>query len=244
MSIISFEDAWACLRLLPQGNLGVAVITACSSSKMAPKHVNALSWSDIRGAPEHLARRTEELKRYMRAAEDLYSGQHHLRLMRGVRAFRRSGRGALTLKIVSAGFGVVDGATELPPYDESFSMRSSAWINNRAEDLEIPQAANAFLTRRETLKLFCLGDDYYEACAFDWKLHHHSNEHSVVFCSRKYAATVPDMANLHVVLCSQGQASKYKLAMVALKGELGGVLLERLAAEALPKEERKVIDGP
>ena len=79
------------------------------------------------------------------AAEDLYTGQQHLRLMRGVRAYRRAGSpwGPLDLRILSACHGLVDARTELTGYDESFTGLSREAIKVRADALGIPSAIAA-----------------------------------------------------------------------------------------------------
>lgn len=230
MSIVSFEELWSRLQELGQPRLDVAVLSSCTGTKMVPKGVAPMLWSDMQAAPERVVERLKELEPHTRMAEDLYAGQNHLRLTRGVRAFRRAKRGHLTWRIVSAGYGVVDSKARLPPYEATFARKSDAWILQRAADLGIPEAASRFLARCEPLKIFVLGDDHYLACQLDWALHHRPSEHCVVFCGRHYAQTVPDLPNLHVVVCSLEQARQYSLALVALKGELCGVLLERLAA--------------
>ncbi len=58
------------------------------------------------------------------AAEALYRGQHHLRLMRGVGQAREAGID-VQLWIVSAGYGVVAGHKRLRPYERTFQGMSA-----------------------------------------------------------------------------------------------------------------------
>jgi hypothetical protein len=65
----------------------VLMVTSCTGEKRVqhPKH---LTRSDFELGAAHLTKREQELAPQLTPAEDLYTGQQHVRLMRGVRAFR------------------------------------------------------------------------------------------------------------------------------------------------------------
>src|SRR5689334_19310566 len=80
-------------------------------------------------------------------AEELYDGQQHRHLMRGVELYRAAAQpyGELELKIVSAGYGVVAGDELLHGYDSTFVGMRSAQLRRRAAELNIPQAVSSLL---------------------------------------------------------------------------------------------------
>ena len=63
------------------------IITSCTGEKAAT-HEHALTLDDFRGGAKHIRTREKVLKEFLHPAEELYTGQHHVRLMRGVAAFR------------------------------------------------------------------------------------------------------------------------------------------------------------
>src|SRR4051812_44365113 len=71
-------------------------------------------------------------------AEDLYCGQHHVRLMRGVCEARDEGLD-VDLSIVSAGHGIIDGHERLSPYEQTFQGKSNDARRALARTLAIPQ---------------------------------------------------------------------------------------------------------
>src|SRR5262245_51048224 len=92
-------------------------------------------------------------------AEDLYSGQHHVRLMRGVTEARGEGL-KIDLSIVSAGHGIVPGSERLLPYEQTFQGRSSADRRKMARTLAIPRNVRRVLSEPADLHLVLLGEDY------------------------------------------------------------------------------------
>ena len=97
----------------------ILVITSCTGKK-ASKPENQLTLSDFQQGPEHLKRREQELSEYFLPAEKLYTGGQHIRLMHGVEALRRTDI-EVELWIVSAGYGLIPGERELPPYETTFT---------------------------------------------------------------------------------------------------------------------------
>ena len=83
-------------------------------------------------------------------AEELYAGQQHRRLMRGVSAYRNAGQpaGPLALHIVSAGHGVVPASERLRSYDATFTGMPRPHLRRRAARLGVPRAVSDLLARR------------------------------------------------------------------------------------------------
>ena len=99
--------------------LRVLVITSCTGEK-GRRVAEGAQLADFRKGAAHVRKREAEIADLLRSAEELYTGQQHVRLMRGVAAFRAAhptnGKGpALDLRILSAGYGIVPGSPEARP---------------------------------------------------------------------------------------------------------------------------------
>jgi hypothetical protein len=85
----------------------VVIITSCTGEKVV-HHERALTLEDFQKGAAHIAAREDELANLRTPAEELYSGQQHVRLMRGLRTFRsqcNDTSSAVDLWILSAGYG-------------------------------------------------------------------------------------------------------------------------------------------
>jgi hypothetical protein len=70
------------------------------------------------------------------------AGWQHRYMMKGVNAIRQKfGSGVCALRIISAGYGLVDEDRCLVPYEATFQHKRPRWISERAHRLAIPQAA-------------------------------------------------------------------------------------------------------
>lgn len=174
-----------------------------------------------------------------RTAESLYAGQQHLRLMRGVRAYRvaQQPAGRLKLRIVSAGHGVLAASAMIARYDHTFQGLPRDAVRRRAEQLGIPSRVKELLARPYRLALVLLGDDYLEACALDETLA--LGGPTFVFCGPRVGERLPDLPALRHVPVGNPEARRFGCGVVALKGELGGRALTRLAAS--PSSIRRLL---
>lgn len=164
-----------------------------------------------------------------RRAEEMYLGQQHVRLMAGIERHRSVGAGPLRLSILSAKYGVIDGAKVIEPYDFAFHGMCTKRFDEHVEQLGIPEACADFL-RDEAydLKIIALGLKYLEACRFRFEDIHGT---TVFFCSSGHAAEMKDdkrRPELVVVPLSDRDARNYRCGAVGLKGELTSRLLDAL----------------
>ena len=227
MSVIGAEGALPGLRR-------VLVITSCTGEKSveSPK---ALKLSDFQKGTAHVRKREAEVAEILRPAEELYTGQQHARLMRGVTAFRSAhpttGKGpALDLRILSAGYGIVPGSQKLAPYEATFQGMGKAELRKWAGTLGVPAAFRDAVARPYDLALVLLGDDYLDACAFDASVK--LGGPTLLFCGKNTLKKLPKLGNLHAVALTNAEAKRFSCGLVALKGELGSRILSRLAADA------------
>jgi hypothetical protein len=161
-------------------------------------------------------------------AEELYAGQQHRRLMRGVQAYRAAGEpgGRLELQILSAGHGVVAADQPLRSYDASFTGMRRAQLRRRAARLGVPKAVSSLLAPRRRLAVLLLGEDYLNAAQLgaDSEL----GAPTLVFTSPRVAARLPALSGLHPIALDNHDARRLSCGLVALKGELAARLLLRL----------------
>jgi hypothetical protein len=162
------------------------------------------------------------------AAERLYAGEQHRRLMRGVTTFRTAETGLdLDLWIVSAGHGLVHGDVPLPHYDTSFAGLSRGEIERRAAALDIPAATAALLSKPAALTLLLLGEDYAHAAALGPKTT--LGGATLAFGGASAATRLRGLPRLKVVPAGKAEARRFSCGLVGLKGELAGRLLGCLA---------------
>jgi hypothetical protein len=162
-------------------------------------------------------------------AESLYAGQQHVRLMRGVRAYRAADRplGPMRLHILSAYHGLVPAARRVSTYDHTFAGQPRDVVREHARRLGVPEGIRALLKPRYELAVLLLGDDYLEACGLtgDMRL----GGPTLAFCAPNVAKRLPVLDGLRIMMLHNREARRFSCGLVALKGELGGRLLTGLS---------------
>lgn len=162
-------------------------------------------------------------------AEELYAGQQHRRLMRGVEAYRAAGQpgGRLELQILSAGHGVVAADQPLGSYDATFTGMRRPQLRRRAARLGVPKAVSSLLAQRRRLAVLLLGESYLNAAQLT--AISELGAPTLVFTSPRGGARLADLHRLHPITLDNRDARRLSCGLVALKGELGARLLLRLA---------------
>lgn len=218
------------------------VITSCTGDKLH-KHPRALTLEDFRQGPEHVARREAELSRLLTPAEELYTGQQHERLMRGVCAFRSqpgaNGVGPdLELLILSAGYGLVPSDRKLAPYEATFKGMKRLELHAWASQLRVGPDIRRSLAEPRDLILVLLGDEYQAACELDTSVK--LGAPTFLFCGSRSADRLPNLLGLRKVIVSNPEASRFSCPLISLKGELAARLLGLAARE--PSAIDRLID--
>lgn len=205
----------------------ILIITSCTGEK-AVKHGQALTLDDFRQGIDHIRKREDELATLLTPAEELYTGQQHLRLMRGIRQASSSDDLEVDLRILSAGYGLVDANRLLAPYEATFKGMKRVELRTWARELDIPTAMREILARPYDLTLVLLSDDYLEACSFDEEVRFSSP--TLFLCGKRAVERLPKPAEVLIVTLLNADAKRFSCGLVALKGELGARILEDLAA--------------
>lgn len=166
-------------------------------------------------------------------ARDLYTGEQHRRLMRGV--MRLEAVREVKVWVISAKAGVIDGDERLSPYDESFAGMAPAELRALAERLDIPARIRLALAQRAALTLMLVGNDYFDAADLaspvEW------GAPTLLLTSPSRADRLPAHPSLRVLPVGQALARRWSLPLTLLKGELGGRMLRAIAAgEVSPSE--------
>lgn len=197
-----------------------------------------LTLADFKNGPAHIAKREKELKAKLTPAESLYSGMQHVRLMRGIET-ARDAKVDLTLKIVSAGYGLVDPDKKLAPYEATFIGMGKADMRDWGRHLGIPADVRATLAAPNDLTLVLLGDDYLNVCELDDQIV--LGGPTLVFCGKASAIKLPKAEGLFPVLLSNADAKHFSCGLVGLKGEVAARVLEKIIAN--PKELKAFVEN-
>lgn len=208
----------------------VLVVTSCTGEKRV-EDPRALTREDFDKGPEHVVARERELGHLLTPAEDLYTGQQHLRLMRGVQALREASRanaaGSVDVWVLSAGYGLVPGQRRLAPYDCTFVGMTRRAIHATSDALGIPKEIRNVLAAAYELGLVLLGNAYVEACALDDAFT--LGGPTLLFCSERVAKRLPRLKGMRAVVLDNAETRRFSCGLVGLKGEVGARLLARVA---------------
>jgi hypothetical protein len=166
-----------------------------------------------------------------RWAESLYAGQQHMRLMRGIKEYRAEEQpaGRLSFRILSAFHGLISPRASVYSYDHSFSGLPVQTIRQQAREKNVPDDIRKILGKPFDLGLLLLGDPYLRACDLDADVK--LGGPLISLCSPAAAKRLPKIAGLRTITLTNTEARHFSCSLVALKGELGGRLLIRLATE-------------
>jgi hypothetical protein len=133
----------------------------------------------------------------------------------GVNAIRRRfGSAACALKIVSAGYGLVDEDRSLVPYEATYQRKRPRWISERAQRLGIPQALRQAIRDFEVV-VFLLGKEYLIA-VHPPSLVPARNQRVIFLAPRTSLPSCPDATIVPAGL----EETRYGAGLVALEGKM------------------------
>ena len=163
------------------------------------------------------------------AAERLYVGEQHKRLMRGVCAFREESSGFdLDLRILSARHGVLAASRRVAAYDASFAGLGGPAIDAIAEQLRVRASLQRLLRRHHALTLLLLGEDYMRAAGIGPATV--LGGPTIAFGGR-WLIRRRNQLSLRVVPAGREETRRFSCGVVGLKGELASRLLGLIARE-------------
>ena len=206
----------------------ILIITSCTGEKIVD-HPEKLTLEDFRQGSAQVQARHEALQSLLTPAEELYSGQQHQRLMRGIQKAKTTPGLEIDLHIVSAGYGLVPGNRPLAPYEATFIGMKKGEATAWARQLHIARDVRTLLNQPYDLALLLLGDDYLQACALDMEVS--LGGPTLVFCGKSAAKRLPPLSQLYVISLSNPEAKRFGCALIGLKGELAARLLGKLSPD-------------
>lgn len=209
----------------------IRIITSCTGEKRHSPE-DQLTQDDLRNLHDGETFEALEatLDGYRTPAQDLYTGQQHVRLMEGVRRFRDDlGPDTVDLWILSAGYGLIPGEREVVPYECTFSGMKVAEIEEWAEHLRVPAYARQLFASPADLILVLLGEPYLRALDLDGTVEFAPP--AVFFTSKGALRYIQGEGEIRTVPLTNREAKRFSCGLVGLKGELAQRLLVRLTEE-------------
>ena len=223
----------------------ISILTSCTSKK-ASACKKPITAEDFDQGAAHIRQREKALAEYMLPAGQMYVGQQHQHLMRGVKALRRKRPEVdVDVGIISAGYGLISEDRPIAPYERAFSNIGKKGVRALANRLNIPQDARRFLARPADMILVLLGSKYVRAIDPDDTLTFGGP--ALLFCSREADRAFPDKERVKKVVVTREAAKRFSEGLVWLKGYLARRLLLRMieqpgAAEQALRPEVDVLD--
>jgi hypothetical protein len=165
------------------------------------------------------------------AAQDIYVGQQHVRLMRGIGVYRDAGEplGPLDFYLISARYGVVAAETAIGAYNATFTGMGREHQRRLGGELAIPQDVGRLLREPRRFALVLLGEHYLRAAALSASCM--VGAPTLLFVSPGAARHLPRTRGLYAVTLDNRDATRFSCGLAALKGELAARLLMRVAKE-------------
>lgn len=229
-------------QTIPPGR--VLVVTSCTKDKKLPsgsqQQLGAEQlWDE--GEDDRVTRDFGLLEQFRTPAGQLYTGRQHQQLMQGVTLLREMfGHDVVDVKIISAGFGVVDETQPLPPYNVTFADQSTANILAIAQRLHIPQVMSEVMTNEYDCAFFLLGENYLLSLGLPFA---QPPRFPCLFLagpsSRK---KVPRRSPYFFVRVGQDDSIAFSYNLVGLKGHLVKLFAEQLVTP-LPQTPPDVLDA-
>jgi hypothetical protein len=211
----------------------ILIVTSCTKDKEnrynLAQHQQLSSdrlWDE--GCDDRAARDFEDLEEYRIPAGELYRGRQHILLMQGVEALRQAfGHSVVDVKIVSAGFGLVDEKQPLPPYNATFADLSTSKILPIAQRLRIPEAVNQLIKDGNySCAFFLLGESYLLSIGLPFP---DAPGFPCLFLSGPSShKRVPRRAPYRFVPVGQDDSIAFSYNLVGLKGQLFKLFAEQI----------------
>ena len=206
----------------------VVVVTSCTGEKAVDSD-QQLGWDDFKSGKAHVASREKKLGDLCRKAGEMYTGEQHLRLMRGIEALRSKKSLQVDLHILSAGYGLIPEEQVIAPYEVTFATMKAKEIDAWSKVLNIPEDFRKLVVKPYDLGLILLGDNYLRASQLDKAVKFGGP--TILFCGTGMAKKLPELPNVRVVPISNPEAKRFSCGLVGLKGELAKRLLMAVAED-------------
>ncbi|MEZ4527721.1 MAG: tRNA-guanine transglycosylase DpdA [Desulfobacterales bacterium] len=202
----------------------ILILTACTGDK-AHAPANCLTQADFQQmGTATFAEREKELAAFRLPAGEMYTGRQHVLLKKGLDLLRRFCPGIqFDLKIVSAGYGLLEEHAPIVPYEMTFSGMKAKDLRKWADFLDLPAKTLSALAGYDTV-FFLLGKEYLRAVDLPKQLDFPGN--CVFVCGRGGQAHLPEGPRVHCLLLDNKDGRRLGAALVSLKGRVMEILGE------------------
>lgn len=202
----------------------IRILSSCTGEKQHSPP-GQLTQNDFRALHDaDFAAIEATLDEWRTPARDLYTGSQHLRLLQGIGA--ASGL-EVTLDIVSAGYGLIEGGRAIVPYECTFATMKTGEIDVWAKHLRLPEAAREWFCAEADLNLVLLGDAYLRSLGLTDQTQFAA---PTLFLTGEGARKwVKGQGRARAVALANADAKRFSFGLVGLKGEVARRLLPRLA---------------
>ena len=208
----------------------ILFLTSCTGEKRY-KPENQLTEHNFKHRGTKAFEATEEaLCAYRVPVGDMYTGQQHLRLLKGVEAMLQvCPEHTIDLKILSAGYGLLDELTPIVPYEMTLQGMNAGKIREWADFLDIPHQVLPLFSKYD-LSFVLLGKEYLRAIHFPPSLDPQGV--CVFLAGEGIRRFIPSGPNIVAATLGNADAKRLGAGLIALKG---GVI-ERIECFTLPGE--------
>ena len=195
----------------------ILILTSCTGKKKS-KPKNQLTIEDFRAGNEHLKNRTKELQENQVSAKELYTGGQHLCLMRALDKLRSTfHQHEFELKIVSAGYGLLNENEKVVPYEVTFSTMGAQESREWGEFLKLHDDGRKLLGQYD-LTFFLLGKEYLRAIALPETLP--DTQAYIFLTALAEIKNIPQTKNIFAMPLGNPEAKIYGAAVTSLKGRV------------------------
>lgn len=205
--------------------LKIRIVTSCTGEKLfSPVH--QLMKDDFTHLHDQATFKEIEsrLEEYRTPAVDLYTGQQHLRLLRGIQLLQNSSVSVnVETWIVSAGYGLISGNTEIVPYECTFQKMKVSEVLTWSDHLCIPHNARNLFMQRADLVLVLLGDSYLRSLQLDENVKFESPTYFIVGSSK--VSQVKGIGDVYTIPLNTDDTRRFGCGLVGLKGEIARRIL-------------------
>lgn len=213
------------------------VVSSCTGSKAKKCH-DKLEQIDFQKKDKEVIK--QQYSQYLLPAAKMYTGRQHVMVMQGVNTLREIyGRQAISLKIISAAYGLLDEDEPIVPYNASFSNMKMALLDAWAKKLGIREDLQGSISGYD-LVFFLLGSNYLRATGLPVETREGQN--FFFFAPGTSAPLIPDCPNYHMITLGIQEASFFKDMQISLKGRLFKLLCEEIVVN--PGIIDKIISEP
>lgn len=150
-------------------------------------------------------------------AYQLYRGRHHLYLMEGIGLLRDNfEEGIVSLKILSAGYGLIDENKKIAPYDKSLNKMGKNQIIEWGRKQQIKKKL-CEMAKDFNIIVFLLGNKYLQAIDFPM---FREDQKVIFFSSAEGGKIIPEKNNYFLFYAGVKEAGIFKASPIWFKGYL------------------------